>query len=166
MPMRPSPAIRRCALGGLILLLVLLHPPRARAAPATPVVKAGAWTAAVVAVVAAGLAVKLALDASAANRDVDPYRRFPCAAGTCDVAGHPTSPLTGTEATYVSLKLGDSRRLGRMASVSALVGGAAAISSALLFWQWHWQARQAEPRTVLAPQLLARGAALTLARRW
>jgi hypothetical protein len=57
--------------------------------------RAGFWVAAVGALASAGLALKFGLDIRNINKQLDPFRRFPCSTSptsTCDVNGNPADP--------------------------------------------------------------------------
>jgi hypothetical protein len=152
----------------LVLLgLLVLSPGEARAAPeVSPAVKSGAWAGAVVAVLAGALALKFRLDVMEVDKDLQPFRRFPCGGQMCNFLGQVSMPLRPADLGYVKAKRDDRERLQRFAVGSLAVSGLAAVASGLLFWEWHRQATAAEAQTALVPLLAGDHLGISLIRRW
>jgi caspase domain-containing protein len=147
---------------------VIVHP-RAHLRPpppeASPGVKAGFWTSAVVTTAAAALFVKFNLDTRNIDKDLDPYRRFPCVAGMCDAMGMPLRPLNTLESQYVKLKKDDAARLERFATGSLIVTGVGAVATGIFLWQWKFADHEAPKKVALLPLSPAGAPGLTLAWR-
>jgi len=110
----------------------------------------GAWSAAGVGVVSMALAIKFGLDVQQFNKDLDPYRQFPCdaakpSAGLCDINGDKIEVDPG-----LSKSERDAMERQRLAEIKQLrndgdqatqmqyifwgVTGAMAVTSAVLFY--------------------------------
>jgi len=68
--------------------------------------RAGFWVAVVATVGSAALGLKFARDVQQINSELDPYRRYPCAASAsgCNLQGDPKQALTPNEKSIVSDK--------------------------------------------------------------
>jgi hypothetical protein len=111
------------------------HPPEP---PVSPWIKTGAWTSAGVAALGIALGIKFGRDVQQVDRDLDPYRRFPCnGTGLCDPTGKMVWPLRPQDNAYVELKKDDGKRFEQYQYVSLGIGAAAAVASGILFWVWH-----------------------------
>jgi Caspase domain len=138
---------------------VVVHPTMPPATSVSPWIKAGFLTSAAVTAAGLGLALKFKLDIARINGDLDPYRRFPCGAGLCDVHGHLTEPLTQIEVEFFRFKRNDATRAETMANASLIVGGVAATAAGVFLWRWMREPARAEPaRAALLPMTDAGGA--------
>jgi hypothetical protein len=127
--------------------------------------KTATWAVLGAGVVGVAFGVKFGLDVQQINNDLDPYRRFPCGAGTCNSMTLPAPPLTPSENNYVTLKKEDGKRLETYQYISYGVGAALVIAGSYLFYRAYieddGERRVASrPRLQVAPVLLPGQAAL------
>jgi hypothetical protein len=123
-------------------------PPPPPAPPVSGAIKSGAWTSLVFTTLFTAVAVKFSMDYAKINRDLDPYRRYPCppisSSGVCYDNLTPAPVLTPAEQNYVDAKKADGRRLATFSNIAGVAAGVAALSTGFFFWRWHAQA--SEPR--------------------
>jgi hypothetical protein len=112
--------------------------------------KTATWSVLGAGLVGVGLGVKFGLDVQQINRDLDPYRRFPCNGVTCDAAGKMVSPLNSAEGNYVKLKKDDGKRLETYQYISYGVGGALVIAGGYLFYRAYLE-DDGERRMAIGP---------------
>jgi hypothetical protein len=126
-----------------------------------PMLKAATWATLGGSVVAIALGVKFGLDVQSVNKDLDEYRRFPCAmppSNLCNAQMKMKEPLSPLQVTYVKAKKDDGQRLELYQYISYGVGGALLLTSGYLFYRAYLgesneRAQGAAPRFALVPVL-------------
>jgi hypothetical protein len=117
--------------------------------------KTATWSVLGAGLVGVGLGVKFGLDVQTINKDLDPYRRFPCGSAMCDITNSIVGPLSAKETNYVKEKKDDGRRLETYQYISYGVGGALVIAGSYLFYRAYieddGERRVAVGRVGLAP---------------
>ncbi len=102
--------------------------------------KLASWSTLVTSLTGFGLALKFALDIQSINRDLDPYRRYPCTANsaapaTCDRTGMVMlRPITPDEARYVNELQGEGKRFEGYQYIALGAGSILAVASGVLFY--------------------------------
>lgn len=99
--------------------------------------KWGSWATAAAGLASFGLAIKFAIDVNYYNEQLDPYRRFPCAADKamlCDANGAVARKRTMAEQTYIDALTQDGKDFQTYEFIALGVGGAFAIASGVLFY--------------------------------
>jgi hypothetical protein len=100
--------------------------------------KTATWAVFGAGLVGVGLGVKFGLDVQKINKDLDPYRRFPCtfdSTKTCDSGGRLALALSTQESDYVKLKKDDGKRLETYQYISYGVGAALVVAGGYLFYR-------------------------------
>jgi hypothetical protein len=135
--------------------------------------KTATWTVLGAGVVAIALGVKWGLDVQKINKDLDPYRRFPCsmstsASGLCNPDLTAANALNAGEQKYVDLKKADGRRLETYQYIGYGVGGALVLAGGYLLYRAYLD-ESPEPRATnrrslaLSPMLAPNAAGLVAA---
>ena len=101
--------------------------------------KLASWSTLVTSLTGFGLALKFALDIQSINRDLDPYRRYPCASNpsliSCDKSGNVMlRPITPDEARYVGDLQGEGKRFEGYQYIALGAGSILAVASGVLFY--------------------------------
>jgi hypothetical protein len=101
--------------------------------------KLASWSTLVTSLTGFGLALKFALDIQSINRDLDPYRRYPCLSNpaqiSCDRSGTITlRPITPDEARYVGDLQGEGKRFEGYQYIALGAGSILAVASGVLFY--------------------------------
>jgi hypothetical protein len=113
--------------------------------------KTATWSVLGAGLVGVGLGVKFGLDVQQINKDLDPYRRFPCNGGqTCDAMQRVVGALSPAENNYVKLKKDDGKRLETYQYISYGVGGALVIAGGYLFYRAYLE-DDGERRMAIGP---------------
>lgn len=104
--------------------------------------RTGFWITLGAGLASAGAAIKFGTDVLSINRDLDPYRRFPCPtstspSGLCDKNGKPAQPLNGADQKVVTDKRDEGSRAQALQWVFVGVGSAFGIASAYLFYRGY-----------------------------
>jgi hypothetical protein len=118
---------------------VVIPTPVASPPPASTAVKVGALTTGGVSLLGLALGLKFHSDVGAVERDLDPYRRFPCPGNstlTCNAKLETAAPLTSAQASYVHEKRSDGDTARRNEKIAFVTGGVAALVSGYLFYKW------------------------------
>jgi hypothetical protein len=123
--------------------------------------KAATWATLGGSVVAFALGVKFGLDVQSVNKDLDEFRRFPCAkppTNLCNAQMVPKSPLSQDQVNYVKAKKDDGQRLELYQYISYGVGGALLLTSGYLFYRAYLdepneRAQARGPRFALVPTI-------------
>jgi hypothetical protein len=105
--------------------------------------KAATWVVLGAGLVGVALGVKFGMDVQKINKDLDPYRRFPCPGNqtiSCDAMLRVATPLTPAQAKYVKDKRDDGQRLETYQYISYGVGGALLLTSGYLMYKAYLQA--------------------------
>jgi PEGA domain-containing protein len=112
--------------------------------------KTATWAVLGAGLVGVGFGVKFGLDVQKINKDLDPYRRFPCTAGMCDAGGVAVRPLNMMETMYVKLKKDDGKRLETYQYISYGVGAALVVAGGYLFYRAYLE-DDGERRMAIGP---------------
>ena len=100
--------------------------------------RAATWVTALGSLASFGLTIKLALDVSSINEDLDPYRRFECKATgvrACEETGNQELRiLTAGEQEYAVALQEDGNRLEKYQYIALGTGAVLAVASGVLFY--------------------------------
>jgi hypothetical protein len=101
--------------------------------------KLASWSTLVTSLTGFGLALKFALDINGINQDLDPYRRYPCAGNTMDIACDRTGtmrlrPIQPDETRYVSELQDEGKRFEGYQYIALGAGSILAVASGVLFY--------------------------------
>jgi len=97
----------------------------------------GFWLTLAGTLVGAGAALKYGLDVVKVNKDLDPYRRFPCTSATswCDGQGRPAAPITDpSELDYIAGRNADGKHAQRMQWISIGAASLFGAATGVLFY--------------------------------
>jgi PEGA domain len=107
--------------------------------------RTGFWVTLGASLVSAGAAVKFGLDVLKVNKDLDQFRRYPCAsnpAESCDTSGRP-APLSDTDKSLRNSKISEGDHDRNLQWVFIGVGSALGITSAYLLYKGYLDSDEA-----------------------